>query len=330
MVEQAPQMLPLAGAPNLAVLGREVQLGANYADLLAVEPSGRLAVIEVKLSRNAEARRAVVAQVLTYAAYLHGMEPAVLEQQVLARHLSARGYTSLADAADASDQTGAFDLATFAEGLAESLAQGRFRLVFVLDEAPEELVRLVGYLETVSDKLLIDLVTVSAYQVNGSHILVPQRVDAEHRRTEVTVTAPPSRNESALTEGYAEFVSSISEAPEADRPTLQRLVEWAKLLQQEGLVTLATYRGTAKRWTLLPRLRADNVGLVTVWNERGGYISFYRSVFERRAPASVAKVEALIAPARLGKGTTTRTITEELLTALTNAYREAATGQLSG
>ena len=72
LVEQAPQILPLAGAPSLVVLGREVQLGSGSADLIAVEPSGRLVVIEVKLARNAEARRAIVAQVLTYAAFLKG------------------------------------------------------------------------------------------------------------------------------------------------------------------------------------------------------------------------------------------------------------------
>jgi len=61
LVEQAPNVLPLAGIRQLTVVGREVLLGGNYADLIAVEPSGRLAVIEIKLSRNAEARRAVVA-----------------------------------------------------------------------------------------------------------------------------------------------------------------------------------------------------------------------------------------------------------------------------
>jgi hypothetical protein len=44
-------------------VGREVPLGGGYADLLAVEASGRLGMIEVKLARNSEARRAVVAQV---------------------------------------------------------------------------------------------------------------------------------------------------------------------------------------------------------------------------------------------------------------------------
>lgn len=54
MVEQIARMLPLTGTPGLAVGAREVRLGTSFADLLAVEPSGRLVVIEVKLARNAE------------------------------------------------------------------------------------------------------------------------------------------------------------------------------------------------------------------------------------------------------------------------------------
>ena len=75
LVEKAPQMLPLAGSPQLTVLGREVRLGSGCADLIAVESTGRLVVIEVKLAGNAESRRAVVAQVLSYAGYLQGLGP---------------------------------------------------------------------------------------------------------------------------------------------------------------------------------------------------------------------------------------------------------------
>ena len=81
LVENAPHLLPLAGTPRLIVLGREVQLGSGRADLLAIEPNGRLSIIEIKLARNAEARRAVIAQVLAYAAYLWGMDAATLEQR---------------------------------------------------------------------------------------------------------------------------------------------------------------------------------------------------------------------------------------------------------
>src|SRR5579884_2696185 len=83
LVEEAPHLLPLAGAPALTVVGREVQLGTGYADLIAVEREGRLVVIEVKLAKNAEARRAVVSQVLAYAAYLHGSDIETLEAEVL-------------------------------------------------------------------------------------------------------------------------------------------------------------------------------------------------------------------------------------------------------
>src|SRR5262245_45474565 len=173
LIEQSPQLLPLAGTPRLTILGREVRLGSGSADLVAVEPNGRLVVIEVKLANNAEARRAVVAQVLTYAAYLHGVEPAMLERVVLAGHLQRRGYDSLLAAVAGDDQERSLDAEAFDHGVAESLAEGRFRVVIVLDAVPAELVRLVGYLETVTDKLLIDLVTVAAYEVNGSRILVP-------------------------------------------------------------------------------------------------------------------------------------------------------------
>jgi RecB family endonuclease NucS len=103
LIGQSPQLLPLAGSPRLTIVGREVRLGSGSADLVAVEPNGRLVIIEVKLATNAEARRAVVAQVLTYAAYLHRVERAELERVVLGGHLQRRGYESLISAVAGDD-----------------------------------------------------------------------------------------------------------------------------------------------------------------------------------------------------------------------------------
>jgi hypothetical protein len=47
-----------------------VRPGTGYADFLAVEEEGRLVINKIKLARNAEARPAVVAQVLAYASEL--------------------------------------------------------------------------------------------------------------------------------------------------------------------------------------------------------------------------------------------------------------------
>jgi hypothetical protein len=57
-------------------------------------------IIEVKLAVNAESRRAVVAQVLSYAGYLQGLNPDQLEPQVLARHLPPGGTVLTAVEAD--------------------------------------------------------------------------------------------------------------------------------------------------------------------------------------------------------------------------------------
>ena len=327
LVEKTPQMLPLAGSPRLTILGREVRLGTGYADLLAVESSGRLVIIEVKLAGNAESRRAVVAQVLSYAGYLQGLDPGQLESQVLAAQLGPAG-TVLA-AVEADDQQYGVDRSAFAEGLARALADGSFRLVIVLDTAPDELLQVVGYLELVADKIDIDLVTVTAYEANGSQVLVPQRVEPARRVRELSDAQLNDRQAGVLYPGSAQFRASIADAPADQRSLLERLADWADSLERDGLVRLSTYHGKNGMITLLPRLASDNAGLVTIYNDKkSAYMQFWRGVFERRAPLSIPVVEAT-AGTELKQGNWTPHISEDLLDALTRAYREAV-GQTTG
>src|SRR6202050_371034 len=130
LVERTPQMLPLAGSPRLTVLSREARLGTGYAGLLAVESTGRLVIIEVKLAGNAESRRAVVAQVLSYAGYLQGLDLGQLESQILREKLGAAG--SVLGAVQADERQDVVDPVAFHDGISRSLADGSFRLVIVL------------------------------------------------------------------------------------------------------------------------------------------------------------------------------------------------------
>jgi alkylated DNA nucleotide flippase Atl1 len=322
LVEEAPEMLPLSGSPRVIVVGREVQLGSGFADLLAVEPGGRPVVIEVKLARNAEARRAVVAQALAYAAYLFELDSDDFEHDVLGGQLRDRGWSSLTQAVAASDQEGSFIETDFHAALADAFTRGAFRVVFVLDEAPPELVRLIAYLEAVSDALTIDLITVEAYEFGGSRVLIPQRVDPERRRT--TERARPLRSVpgGATTPGADDFVKAIDDASGEHQPALRALAEWAQGLEGDRLAKLWTYNGRGRK-TLLPYIPGEEAGLVTLWNDGEAYIQFWRSVFVRRAPSAIEHVEALIAPVTIGQGNTTREVTDELLAALRGAYEEA-------
>ena len=94
LIEENPQLLPLACSPRLTILGSEIKLGTGYADILAVESNGRPAIIEVKLAGNPEARRAIVSQVIAYAAFLHGFTIESLEQGPYGNHLRMKA-TSL-------------------------------------------------------------------------------------------------------------------------------------------------------------------------------------------------------------------------------------------
>ena len=321
LVEQAPQLLPLSGSPRLAIVGREVRLGSGSADLVAVEPTGRLVVIEVKLATNGEARRAVVAQVLAYAANLHGMAPEEL-QSVLGRHLAARNLSGLAAAAgvDAAGSAG------FQDGVEASLAEGRFRLVIVLDDAPPDLVKLIGYLETITgDRLVIDLVTVAAYQVGDTQLVVPTRVEPERQSLERTAVSGKPVDGSADMAGASVFADAVAGASSDVRDILRPLLSWAQNLEDRGLATLTSR--SSPHWTVLRVYVPNDMSLVTLNCGSGNAsMQLWASVFARRAPAALDALRAM--GVSVGQGTALREVSDEALGVLDAAYHEAASGRL--
>ena len=326
LIEENPQLLPLAGSPRLTVLGSEIQLGTGYADILAVESSGRPAIIEVKLASNPEARRAIVSQVIAYAAFLHGLDVERLEQGALRKPLVEAGYGSILDAVQAQDQEGAVDADSFSNSMQEFLDQGNFRLVLVLDGVSTELERVVAYLDAITvQALTIDLMTLKVYEVNGAQVALPQRVSPDIGATMPVATpvrARPAGPSGILSSGPDAFQASIEGATGESRTMFDELIAWAERLALLPNVRLDSYSG--QRYTLLPRVMPDKVGLVTIWNDnQQPYISVWRSVFERLAPNSIEAVEQVIAPINIGQGNTVKNITPQVLDALTSAYQEA-------
>lgn len=114
---------------------------------------------------------------------------------------------------------------------------------------------------------------------------------------------------------------SVTCAPAGQRDLLQRACEWAESLERDGLATLVTARGRTGLVSLLPRLAGDSAGLVIIYRDtKSAYLMFSPSVFERRAPHSVDAVKTALGTDL----TSTHTLPDGLLDALTAAYREAA------
>jgi hypothetical protein len=326
LVARAPELLPLSGSPRVIVLGREVLLGSGFADLLAIEPDGRPVIIEIKLRNNTESRRAVVAQVLAYAAALHGVSAEQFEREVLAKPLGGR---SLLDVVRESAQEESVEAPEFAETLGTTLRDGTFRLVLVLDQAPDDLVRLVGYVEAMTSGLSVDLVTLAAYEIGGQRVIVPQRVEPERRQrpeiepVEANRSGRPRRGD--IMPGVEPFRTQLATVPNNRRPALERFAAWAQRLADERLAEVSTYFGKRGEVMLLPRLLPERSGLVSLgqWTDDSAFLSLWRSVFERRAPGSIERIESLIAPIPLGNGKTVYNASDELLAALYDAYIEA-------
>ncbi len=107
-------------------------------------------------------------------------------------------------------------------------------------------------------------------------------------------------------------------------PLLIRLADWADDLASKQLAVVKSVLGKSPRAMLLPLLADEGVGIITIYCEGGRpSIQFWRSVFERRASQSIAGVETAAHKA-IGAGNSTNAITEALLDALAEAYREAA------
>lgn len=71
ILESCPNALPISeikpSAKVAVPIGRQVTVGTNSLDLLFLDDTGRLLVVECKLVQNPEARREVVAQLMEYA-----------------------------------------------------------------------------------------------------------------------------------------------------------------------------------------------------------------------------------------------------------------------
>jgi hypothetical protein len=326
LIEDAPGMLPLAGAPTIVILGREVALASGSADLVAIETTGQPVFIEIKLERNPEARRAVVAQLLSYAASVHGIDVETFEGQVLGRHLRLREYSSIADAVGRQDESGAFSAEAFTTTLGECLETGAARLVLVLDAAPPELMRLAGYLEAVSERLVVDLITVSLYEVGGQQVLVPQRVDpGREQEDRIGRLSRPASSATRYVEGAVEFLAAIDRVPESQRDPLTRLARWAESLEQAGLARLATTVAQSST-CLRVRYPDEDVGPTTIWSSTTSPVQIWGSALRRRAPMTFDRVDQALTPKqlKLDRATFTDAVTPDLLDALTAAYKEAA------
>lgn len=129
LLSLAPALLQPEGDPSVAFVHSQVDLHeAGILDLLFVNADGLPIAVEVKLARNSQARREVVAQAIDYLSALTNLTVDELDARVGGRLDSALRSFSEADADDEFERRW--------QAVAANLRAGLARLVVALDEGP--------------------------------------------------------------------------------------------------------------------------------------------------------------------------------------------------
>jgi hypothetical protein len=175
-----PELVPTAdlGFGRVATVGIEAGLESGKADLLLLDESGKLCIVEVKKEGNPDTRR-VVAQLLDYAAALWGMTIGEFEQRAFRPEPGEQPSGSLAEFIVDRLVTGADDPEAAAEqtlhGLGETLRTGDFALVLAAPSIPAGVARVIEYLNARGHSLHgLEMSFFADDQ--GTHVFVPRMV----------------------------------------------------------------------------------------------------------------------------------------------------------
>lgn len=147
LIDRHPGVLPIAeiepGLAEAVAVCRELPVSSGYVDHLLVTPEGGIVLVETKLWRNPEARRAVIGQILDYASDLAELDYEDLEGLVVqARKAKGQSLYRLVcpDGSEAGE-------AAFIDAVSRNLRLGRLLLLLVGDGIREGVEKLADYLQ---------------------------------------------------------------------------------------------------------------------------------------------------------------------------------------
>lgn len=192
---------------NLVPVLREFSLPSGYLDNFYVTPEGYPVLVEVKLWKNQEARRKVVAQILEYAKDFAALSYEDLNREITKQLKTQKwGQNPLYEILSAHLSTPP-DEATFVDRVARNLREGRFLLLVLGDGIREEMAALAGYLMQHSLRYAFGMVEIRLFKLpDGSHLALP-RVLAKTQTIERHVTVVTTQGDGIKITASAPVIS---------------------------------------------------------------------------------------------------------------------------
>ncbi|MGH2954730.1 MAG: hypothetical protein ACRDK9_12095 [Solirubrobacterales bacterium] len=205
-----------------AVPDREEGPGRWSVDHLFLDQDSVPTLVEVKRSSDTRIRREVVGQLIDYAANAVVYWPVETLRAAFERRLEGEGR-------DADAELGAVlgpsaDIEAYWEQAAANLKAGRIRLVFVADEIPRELRRVVEFL---NEQMAAEVIAIEVKQYvgpEGLRTLVPRAIG----QTAAAETRKAQREKRQWDEASFLAELEVNRGP-AEAQVARELIEWSRV-----------------------------------------------------------------------------------------------------
>jgi len=212
-------------------------------DHLILDQDARPTLVEVKRGENTQIRREVVGQMLEYAAHAQQTWTINELRQTFEARAEERGGTAEEELARLLGEDTEPDADEFWDKVATNLAASRLRLLFVSDDIPDELERIVTFLNTQMPNIEVLAVEVKRFKGKSSQTLVPRVLGR-------ALTAPKTSSGSARRKLTRESFLDEYAVPN-HRQVVERLIRTAEA--QGANISFGSsgisIRVTCKPWT---------------------------------------------------------------------------------
>ena len=248
--------------------------GARWSiDHLIIDQDAVPTLAEVKRGTNPEIRRTVVGQMLEYAAHASQTWTADELRRTFEESASARGLDPIDELGKLLQADGEPDADAFWQSVVTNLSARRLRLLFIADDIPDPLERVVEFLNAQMPNIEVLAVEIKRFQGRSTQTLVPRVIG----RTAASASHGTSGSRRRLThESFLSEFNSVEASAGAARLLDVAVKSGAQLGWGSSSVTVRidcpawTYPVTVA-WLHLPSISSGWMGL--------RYVSFGAAIF---------------------------------------------------
>ena len=220
IVKNNPEIIPLEEIDEnfdpLLIIGREFTLeNVGSIDVLAIDVTGLITIIEFKLEKNTDIRKAV-AQVVEYAANIWEMSYDVFDKKV--QNYFNSGHCEISDLKTKTlvkavrwhfnrskkEEGVEFSSEEFIKNVSSNLQKGEFRMIVFCDHVDERIKRSVEYLNLLS-RFDIYCASTDAYIVDGVQLFRSSLITRDRKKA-----SSVSKYAGKIT--YDDFINSVPDS----------------------------------------------------------------------------------------------------------------------